>query len=185
MIEHKKIANYLPTGAILFFIIIALAYLLMPEPEKKFELSHEEALTSILNDMQVIEPDKVKEIIATNDQSYQFIDLRTPKEFNLHHIPGAINIHVHDILKKEYEPILNQTEKVNIFYGANVEDACPTLIILKQLGYKNNANLLGGYNLIKSNIIDIYAPDDVWFKNEDAQYDYAKIVKPTVKTESK
>ncbi len=39
--------------------------------------------------------------------------------------------------------------------------------------------MLGGYNLVKSNIIDKYAPDEVWFKNEVAQYDFAEIVKGT------
>lgn len=179
MREHKKIANYLPVGAVLFFAIIAMAFALMPAPEKKFELSQEESLTAITTQLQVIQPEKIKEILASNDQSYQFIDLRTSQEFDLYHLPGAINIHIHDILKSENEALLNPTDKINILYGATVEDACPVWVILKQLDYKNNSIMLGGFKLVKSNVIDKYAPDEVWFKNEVAQYDYAQIVKET------
>jgi len=179
MREHKKIANYLPTGAVLFFAIIAMAFALMPAPEKKFKLSQEETLSIITSKLQVIHPEKIKEILETNDQSYQFIDLRTAQEFNLYHLPGAINIHIHDILNNENEALLNPKDKMNILYGATVEDACPAWLILEQLNYKNNSIMLGGFKLVKSNVIDKYAPDEVWFKNEVAQYDYAQIVKET------
>jgi rhodanese-related sulfurtransferase len=179
MREHKKIANYLPTGAVLFFAIIALAFVLMPTPKKKFKLSQEETHATIINHIQVIQPEKVKDIMEAHDQGYQFIDLRSPQEFNLHHLPGAINIPIHDILNNEFEALLNPTDKINILYGSTVEDTCPTWIILKQLDYKNNSIMLGGYKLIKSNVIDKYAPEDVWFKDEVAKYDYAEIVKET------
>jgi len=68
---------------------------------------------------------------------------------------------------------------MNILYGGTVEDACPSWLILQQLNFSNNSIMLGGYNLVKSNIIDKYAPEEVWFKNEVAKYDYAEIVKET------
>lgn len=58
MREHKKIANYLPTGAVLFFAIIAMAFVLMPTPKKKFKLSQEETLSLIINHLQVIQPER-------------------------------------------------------------------------------------------------------------------------------
>lgn len=179
MREHKKIANYLPAGAIIFFVFITTAFVLMPEPEMKFELSREETLTEVIKKIKVIQPEQVMEIIKSNNQGYQFIDLRSPKEFNLNHIEGAINIPVHDLLKSENKEILNPVEKMNILYGATVEDACPSWLILQQLNFSNNSIMLGGYDLVKSNIIDKYAPDEVWFKNEVAKYNYAQIVKET------
>ena len=179
MREHKKIANYLPVGAVLFFLIIAIAFIMMPTPKKKFTLSQEETVELITKKIQVIRPEQIKSIIDSGNQTYQFIDLRTPKEFNLHHLPGAINISIHELLNPAFESTLNPTDKINILYGATVEDACPDWLILKQLDYQNNSIMLGGYSLVKSNIIDRYAPDDVWFKNEVAQYDYAEIVKAT------
>ena len=179
MREHKKIANYLPAGAIIFFVFITTAFVLMDEPEIKFELSREKTLSEVIKKIKVIQPEQVNEIIKTKDQGYQFIDLRSPKAFNLHHIEGAINIPVHDLLKNENKDILNPVEKMNILYGETVEDACPSWLILQQLNYSNNSIMLGGYQLIKSNIIDKYAPDDVWFRNEVAKYDYAEIVKET------
>lgn len=179
MKEHKKIANYLPVGAILFLAFIATAFVLMPTPKKKFVLNQNETLTDVIKHIQVIQPEKIKDILSTDDQDYQFIDLRSPREFNLHHLPGAINIPIHDLLKSEYKTILNPLDKTNILYGTNVEDACPAWLILKQLNYKNNSIMLGGYKLVKSNIIDKYAPNDVWFKNEVAKYDYAEIIKET------
>jgi rhodanese-related sulfurtransferase len=179
MREHKKIANYLPIGAIIFFVSITTAFVLMPDSELKFELSREETLSEVIKKIKVIQPEQVKEIIKSSDQGYEFIDLRSPKEFNLHHIDGAINIPVHDLLKSENKEVLNPVEKMNILYGGAVEDACPSWLILQQLNFTNNSIMLGGYKLVKSNVIDKYAPDDVWFKNEVAQYDYAQIVKET------
>jgi rhodanese-related sulfurtransferase len=179
MREHKKIANYLPALAILFFVFITTAFVLMPEPDIKFELSREETLSEVIKKIKVIQPEQVKEIIKSNDQDFQFIDLRSPKEYNLHHIQDAINIPVHDLLKSENKNILNPIDKMNILYGGTVEDACPSWLILQQLNFSNNSIMLGGYNLVKSNIIDKYAPEEVWFKNEVAKYDYAEIVKET------
>lgn len=179
MVDHKKIANILPTGAILFFIVIVMAYIFMPEPQKKFILSQNETLHTIVHEIKPIQPEEIKTILDKNDQKYQFIDLRTPKEFNLHHLPGAVNVPVHELLNENNEAILNPKDKINILYGATVEEACAPWLILKQLNYQNNTIMLGGYNLVKSNIIDKYAPDEVWFKNEVAQYDFAEIVKGT------
>ncbi|MFH1001616.1 MAG: rhodanese-like domain-containing protein [Bacteroidota bacterium] len=177
MREHKNIANYLPTGAILFFVVIVVAFLLMPAPKKKFVLSQEEALLTILNGMNIIQPETIKEILDNQNQDYQFIDLRNPKDFELGHLPGAINIPVHELLNPENESVLNHKAKTNILYGNNVEDACAPYLILIQLNYNKNSIMLGGYKMIKSNVIDTYNPNDLWFRNEIAKYDYAAIIK--------
>lgn len=179
MREHKNIANYLPTGAILFFAVIVVAFLLMPAPKKTFVLSQEETLSTILNGMNIIQAETIKEIIDTQNQDYQFIDLRNPKEFELGHLSGAINIPVHELLNPENESVLNPKTKTNILYGNNVEDACAPYLILIQLKYNKNSIMLGGYKMIKSNVIDSYNPDDLWFRNEIAKYDYAAIIKQT------
>ena len=60
MREHKKIAIYLSTGAVLFFAIIAMAFALMPAQKMKFELNQEESLAAITTQLQVIEPERMK-----------------------------------------------------------------------------------------------------------------------------
>ena len=96
-------------------------------------------------------------------------------------------------MSDEYNDILNQDEKINVLYYSDHCGACGPWMILKQLGYKNNKILMGGYDYVKPYIIDDFSPMTGDFSSEKAKYDYVKVINETsgsvqketeVKTES-
>jgi rhodanese-related sulfurtransferase len=179
--DYQRIANKLPTLSVIFIVVIALGFLFMKAPNMKFRLTPKQMLDEVLSYKDAFGPEKVSTVIFSNDSMYQFIDLRSPKEFIKGHLPNAINIPVHQLFAKEFEKVLNQDKKINILYGATHIAACGPWMLLKQLGYKNNKVLLGGYDFVKSNIMDNFSPMNGQFKDEQPKYDFAKIVSQTPK----
>ncbi len=178
-VEYKNISNKLPVAAIGFVIIIVLGIVFMSEPEKKYVISSEQMLEEALKREDVIRPEKFTDIYYNNDSLFRFVDLRSPYEFSKGHIRGAINIPLNKILLNEYEPFLNQDKKINILYYSDECGACGPWLIFKQLGFKNNRILQGGYDYVKKHIIDQYAPMTGDYRNEKAKYDFAKVISNT------
>lgn len=176
---HKQISKKLPAIAIGVAVIFILGLITMKVPSKQYKMSSEETLKTMLDRSELIRPEKFIEIYYNNDSSYQFIDLRSAHEYLQGHIKGAINLPAHKLLNKESESILNQDKKINILYYTDQCGACSNWIILKQLGYKNNMFLQGGYNYVRKFIIDKYAPMSGDYSVEKPKYDFAKIVKET------
>jgi hypothetical protein len=82
-------------------------------------------------------------------------------------------------LADEYNEILNQDEYINVLYYSDHCGACGPWMVLKQLGYKNNKILMGGYDYVKPNIVDEYSPMTGNFTEEKAKYDYLKLINET------
>lgn len=177
--EYKKISNILPIGAIIFALIIILGLIFIKQPEYVYNVSEESMLEEVLTFKQTVGPEKTMDIVFNENPLYQFIDLRSKPEFLKGHLKGAINIPISHILDKEYEGILNQDSKINILYYSDHCGACGPWMILRQLGYKNNKVLLGGYDYVNEYILNNYSPLSGNFKNEKAQYDYAKVISET------
>jgi rhodanese-related sulfurtransferase len=177
--DSQQITGKLPLVASILVGIIVIGLLTMTVPKFKYKMSTQEILTEVLKHEDLVKPDKFMEIYYYNDSLYQFIDLRSSKEFLKGHIKGAIHIPLHKLLDSEYKKILNQSSKINILYYSDQCGACGPWMILTQLGYKNNKVLAGGYDYVKSNIIDSYSPMSGDFLMEKPKYDYAKIVSET------
>ena len=177
--EHKVISNKLPIGGLIFALIIILGVVFVKEPSKKYRITTEDMLTEVQTYKDVVDPEKVMAVLYGDDNLYQFIDLRNSHDFIKGHLENAINIPIHKILDDEYEKILNQDEHINILYYSDHCGACGPWMILKQLGYKNNKILLGGYDYVNDFILKEYTPMTGDFKNEKPKYDFAKIVSET------
>jgi len=177
--EYKLISNILPTGTVIFAIIIILGLIFIKQPDKEYLVTENEMLEELLTFKQIIGPDKVVDILFEKDSLYQFIDLRSTPEFINGHIEGAINIPLSHVLDRKYDEILNQDKKINILYYSDHCGACGPWMVLSQLGYKNNKILLGGYNYVNEYILKNYAPLSGNYKNEKAHYDFAKVISET------
>ncbi len=165
--------------AIIALMIISLGFIKRDGSGITYQQSSDQILNDILQRNEVILPNQTMAIIFGNDTNYQFIDLRTPDEFSLAHIDGAINIPVHEILKPDNKAILHQDKKVNILYGNETIDACSPWMLLQQIGYKNNRILMGGFILVNQNILKNYNPLSAAYRDEQARYDYKKISEST------
>jgi len=175
--ENKKVNKFLMFGLIGFTLLIIIL-VITKDNEPKYRISTEQTLEQLKKYSEnTISAEKVADILFTNDSLYQFIDLRNPREFVKGHLENAINIPLQNILDEQYKSILNQDKKINIIYYSNHRGACPSWMILSQIGYKNNKILLGGYDAVKANIIDNFSPLSGNFKDETPKYDYKKVIK--------
>ena len=177
--NKSKNTGNLPLVASVFVGIIVIGLLTMSVPKYKYKMSTQEILTEVLKREDVVKPDKFMEIYFINDSLYQFIDLRSSQDFLKGHLKGAIHIPLHKLLDPQNKKILNQNKKINILYYSDQCGACGPWMILTQLGYKNNKVLAGGYDYVKSHIIDSYSPMSGDFSMEKPKYDYAKIISET------
>ncbi len=73
------------------------------------------------------------------------VDVRTPQEFKQGHIDGAININVMDPSFKDEMAKLDAKNKPLMLYCRSGNRSGRAMRILKNEGYTNMYNLLGGY----------------------------------------
>jgi len=177
--ESKKISKKLPIIGIAFIIIVILGFLTMEKPKHHYRMTTEQMLTKTLQHDYIIRFDKFFDIYHNQDSLYRFIDLRSAHDFQIGHLPGAINIPLAKILSDEYKGIVNQDKKINVLYYSDQCGACGPWMILTQLGYKNNFILAGGYDYVTRNIIDEYSPMLGDYSAEKAKYDYKEIINKT------
>ena len=103
----------------------------------------------------------------------QFIDIRTPHQYAVGHLPGAINIPMKNFFDKDYFSKINKDD-VLILYG---EDASTPRLMALLSGHfkKGKFNIaLGGYEYIQSKIIDNFGIYSGLYDDEEALVDFQK-----------
>jgi len=177
--EHNRISNKLPIIGITAVVVILIGLIFMSQDKYRYQISTDDMLKILLERKDLVKPGKFMEIYYNNDSLYRFIDLRSSPEYLEGHIKNAIHIPLHKVLDDKYKDIFDQDEKINILYHKDLCNACTPWMVLKQLGYRNNKILIGGYDYVKASIIDEYKPMTGNYSNEKAKYDYAKIINET------
>ncbi len=178
-LESKKISTKLPTIGVIFIVVVIFGLLTMEKPKHVYRITTDEMLSRTMNHDYIIRFDKFFDIYHNHDSLYRFIDLRSAHDYQIGHLPGAINIPLAKILDDEYKDIVNQDEKINVLYYSDQCGACGPWMILTQLGYKNNYVLGGGYDFVKAHIIDEYSPMLGDYSAEKAKYDYKEVINST------
>ena len=166
-------------GALLIVLVVGGAFI-FTNIGLEYKLSSQKMLDELQTYQDAVRPEFVVDIINSKDTiSTQFIDLRSPEEFVKGHIPLAINIPSHNILLNQNLKFLKSTKSTFILYHNNHSLACGPWMILKQLGLKNVKVLMGGYQIVKNNILKDFSAQTANYKDEKAMYDFAKIVNQT------
>ena len=105
----------------------------------------------------------------------QFIDIRTPHQYAVGHLPGAINVPKKNFFNPAYFSKINK-DAVLMIYGDDASDA-RLLALMAGHFKKGNFNvILGGYDYIKNKIIDKYAIYSGLYDDEEALVDYQKFI---------
>jgi len=159
--------------AALIFMALLMAFI-PADTILKFKLSPDRMLAEVREDMYMIHPDQVADMIIAKDPSLQLIDLRTPEEYAKFHLEGAYNIPLSRILDKDNLPVFNQDIRVNVLYTNGSTDAQAGWMLLRQLGFKNNYVLQGGLNYWTETILNPEKPSDLQADDEIARYDFRK-----------
>jgi len=162
---------------ILASIFIPLGIIIAAVPEnttKQYKLTASELLDEVKDGTQFISTDEIADMLVQKDPSLQLIDVRSQAEFEKYSLPGSINIPLTDILSDEYEELLDQGIKMNVFYSNGNLKANEAWMITRQLGFENNFVLQGGLNYWAETILNPQAPKSVMADDEIAKYDFRK-----------
>jgi rhodanese-related sulfurtransferase len=160
---------------ILTIAMVSLGLIIAAVPQnttRPNKISADQLLVEIKNGQQYINPEEVAEMLIQADPSIQLIDVRTPDDFMIFSLPGAINIPLESILIKENEDLLNQDIKTNVFYSNGTLQANEAWMITRQLGFKNNYVLMGGLNYWIESIANPTKPSASSPNEELARYNF-------------
>ncbi len=146
---------YILAGILLLFTI---GVVLLPDRQSRGELDPEELLERAVDDYWFISTDEVAEQIIIGDPAMRVIDVRTPDQYQVYSIPGAINIPLEEILQPEWQDLL-EVEGMNfIFYSNSDLLASRAWIICTRRGIENIAIMKGGINRWVETILQPKAP---------------------------
>lgn len=162
---------------ILASVLIPLGMIIAAVPEnttKPYKLTAEQLLEEVKSGTQFIHPDQIADMLISKDPVLQLIDVRNADEFEKFSLPGALNIPLVDILNEQWEPVINQDVKFNVFYSNGTNDANEAWMITRQLGFQNNYVLQGGLNYWVETIMNPEAPGSTSPNEEFARYDFRK-----------
>lgn len=160
---------------ILAIAIIPLGLIIAAVPEnttRPYKLTAEELLTEVSEGRQFMAPDEIAKMLVEKDPSLQLIDIRSTNEFEKFSLPNAINIPLENLLSPEFEDILNQDIKLNVFYSNSSTTANQAWMLTRQLGYKNNYVLQGGLNYWAETILKPEKPAETSPNEEIAKYNF-------------
>lgn len=105
----------------------------------------------------------------------QFIDIRTPHEYAIHHLPGAINVPMKNFFSERYFSKIPK-DKVLILYG---RDASTPRLMALMAGHFNKGHFnvaLGGCKYIRNKILNNYAIYSGLYDDEDPLVDYQQAI---------
>ncbi len=162
---------------VLASFVIPLALIIAAVPKnttKQYKLTANELLEEAVSYEPYVHPDNVADMLINEDPILQLIDVRTPDDYEKYHLPGAINIPLPDLLSSEYEDVINQDTKMNVFYSNGTLKSNEAWMITRQLGYENNYVLQGGMNYWAEVIMNPEAPDQTSPDEEIAKYNFRK-----------
>jgi len=155
--------------AVLFFgLILLIGLMVRKAPKAPFTMTATEMLDRIPDYEHVTLAQAHKMQNDTN--TYIFVDLRSPYDFEVKHVENAINIPTAFILDNEHRNEFNRYLKSNktvVLYGQTERESISPWILLTEIGYTNTKVLLGGFECYNGNKTVCTAGT--------AKYDYAKI----------
>ncbi|MDP3434869.1 MAG: rhodanese-like domain-containing protein [Bacteroidota bacterium] len=160
---------------ILAIAILPLGFIIAAVPEnttRPYKLTAEELLIEVMENRQFMSPDEIAQMLIDKDPSMQLIDVRSKDQFEKFSLPNAINIPLESLLSSEYDDVLNQDVKVNVFYSNSSNDANQAWMITRQLGYNNNYVLQGGLNYWAETIMNPEKPAESSPNEEIAKYNF-------------
>ncbi len=147
------------------------------DDSKKYVLSADKTLQAYINKDDIYPVEKIANILlCKNSKKHQLIDIRTPHEFAIDHLPGAINIPSKHILDDEYYDVINQDENINVLYCKGGHQAINIYLMLKQLNIKNIKVARGGFDFINDYVVDSYGIKTGVYDDEKPRFDFIRLV---------
>ena len=163
-------------AALLLLLLVVPGFIFSHKPLEYYPVSEQEILEVVLSMKDAVTPGEVRTALQSGDASVVLIDVRSPAEYIIGHLKGAVNIPLFDLLEKKNLEMLADTSRTFVFYGGDEVQGCGPWMLLRQLGYKNVKVMLGGYDFY---VTGKPMPKEVEGKcfDEHPRYDYASYFK--------
>ena len=137
-LENKQIGVYTA-------LLIAVAMLFLPQPHTMgLNSNPNEVIKEIINGEDQIGPALLQRWIIEETEDYLLIDIRDKGNYSQGSIPGAVNISLGDLLKKETIDNLPD-EAIIVLYSNGNTHVSQARVLLSSAG-KSTVYLNGGYN---------------------------------------
>ena len=149
--------------------------------DAKYDLSPKQALQFVIKGDNILLLEQFADMVyrPADYSNVQFIDLRTPLEFDQGHLPGAINVPAKSLVNRDNCEVMLVNDKVNVLYGKIGDQAVEAGLLLKMVGINNFKIVPADWAYIQNNMLNEYGVYTGVFNNEKARYDYAKVVAET------
>jgi rhodanese-related sulfurtransferase len=130
-------------------ILLSLGFILALLPlssNRSFNARPQEVLNEAMDSNTYLTTDQVAKLIASEDNSFQLIDLRPADEFRAFNIPGAINVPYDELLNNDPDRIFNNGKVRNILYSNGDLYSNYAYVIARGMKYRNTYVMKGGLN---------------------------------------
>lgn len=114
-LPKNRIILYASAVGFAFFVLIFIAILPDRFSRMESQINHELAHSDLSS--AEVPSDKLATEIVNNYYRINIIDVRTPEEFKVYHLPFAINIPIDKMTDRQWQTILDQKHKTNYFYA--------------------------------------------------------------------
>ncbi|MCF8374534.1 MAG: rhodanese-like domain-containing protein [Bacteroidales bacterium] len=148
--------KYLFLSGLLIVLGIIMAFL----PAKKYgvQISPENLLLELTDDTRFVSTDEVALYLIEADPQVQLIDVRTPEEFELFSLPGAVNVPMDSLLNPNFEPYVDQVGMKTVLYSNGSVYASQAWMLYRRKAYSNIYIMKGGLNEWVETILKPIAP---------------------------
>jgi len=138
------------------------------------EISPDELQKAMIEKTRYYSPEKVAQLIISQDPSLQLIDVRKGELYNRFTLKGAINIPLKDLLNQDNLDYLDQDIYKTVLFSNGTSDADVAWALATRLGYKNVYVMKGGLNAWIENILQPKENAVIWDRIDDQMYQYRR-----------
>lgn len=154
-------------------LLMGIAFMFLPvKRNQSVELKPEALLAELQTTDRFLPMDEVLARTMAGDSSLRLIDVRPAAEFATFSLPGAINIPAQEVLAYEWNEIVNQHGKSNVFFSNGIIAADEAWALCRRMGYANNYVLQGGLNAFVEQVLHhetIYGESDEYISPDHEQ----------------
>ncbi len=170
-------SQLLKTGALLFIGIVVLVMIFQYIAGPAYKISNADMLGEASNEKRWVMPVDLQSLIENNRlQDYLLVDLRTIEEFNRGSLPGAVNIPLDKLLKRNSLKQMKSGKPVLLFSGKESQASVAGLLLAGK-GFRNVMVMANDYTFTRENVLENYKPFNAFTHSEKAQYDYTRFFK--------
>lgn len=164
---------------------LGLVVALLPSKQERLLAKATDPARAAVVPVELITADEVAFRLLDNDPTIRVVDVRAPQVFLAQGLPGAVNITQADLFGQEARATLTKGTGLTVFVAEDEQGGIVAATIARELGVDQVAALQGGYQAIRSTVLEaapspdaLAGPDrDTWAFRLEAGPKLAALIK--------